>query len=90
MQAEALVSLLTMYQLTGDEKYYAAFNKTFDFVKQHQIAQEGGWWAARAADGSPDRNRSRTSMWQGAYHSGRALLVSSQLLQSLAASKPAP
>jgi mannobiose 2-epimerase len=83
VQAEALVCMLEMYQLTGEETYWRAFDSTFEFVKNHQVAQEGGWWAARQADGSPSSNRSRTSMWQGAYHGGRALLRCSDLLQQL-------
>jgi mannobiose 2-epimerase len=85
VQCEALVSMLEMYRLTGDEKYYAAFAGTLDFIEKHQIAQEGGWWATRNEDGSPHANKSRTSMWQGGYHNGRALLLSSNLLKELAA-----
>jgi mannobiose 2-epimerase len=34
-------------------------------------------------DGSLGQNKSRTSMWQGGYHNGRALLMSEALLRSL-------
>ena len=84
VQSEALVSMLDMYTLTGDERYYQVFGETLEFVEKYQIAKEGGWWATRAADGSATNNRSRTSMWQGAYHNGRALLLCSQRLKELA------
>ncbi len=74
VQTEALVAMLEMYRLTGKPEYYAAFAKTFDFVQKHQIAQEGGWWATRKADGSAQGN-ARTGPWQGAYHNGRALIL---------------
>jgi mannobiose 2-epimerase len=82
-QAEALVSLLELHQLTGKPEYYERFGETLDFVERHQVAKEGSWWATRQADGSPAGD-SRTSMWQGAYHNGRAMLRCAELLESLA------
>lgn len=79
-QAEALVSMLTLYELTGDEKYKRLFDETFEFVEKHQVAPEGSWWATLKEDGSLGQNRTRTSMWQGAYHNGRSLLLCEQLL----------
>ena len=83
VQAEALVSMLEMYRLTGKPEYYDAFRRTFAFVQKHQVAPEGSWWATRTADGSPKSNQ-RSSPWQGAYHNGRALLLSAGLLEELA------
>jgi mannobiose 2-epimerase len=83
VQAEALVSMLEMYRLTRNAEYYDAFCKTLDFVEKHQVAREGSWWATRAADGSP-RGDQRSSMWQGAYHNGRAMLLCAKLLRELA------
>lgn len=83
VQAEALVGMLDLYRLTGDPAYYQVFARTLDFVEKHQVASDGGWWATRNADGSANANTSRSSMWQGAYHSGRALLLSSQILRNL-------
>jgi mannobiose 2-epimerase len=83
VQAEALVSMLEMYRLTGRREYYDAFSQTLDFVEKHQVAREGSWWATRAADGQPMGN-ARSSMWQGAYHNGRAMLRCAKLLDGLA------
>jgi mannobiose 2-epimerase len=84
VQAEALVSMLELYKLTGRRDYYDRFAQTLDYVERHQIAREGGWWATRQADGSAAGN-SRTSMWQGAYHNGRSMLFCARLLDELAA-----
>ena len=84
VQAEALVSMLEMYKLTGKSEYYDAFAQTLDFVEKHQVAKEGSWWATRKADGSA-AGTSRTSMWQGAYHNGRSMLFCARLLDELAA-----
>lgn len=89
-QAEALVSMLEMYKLTGNKKYMDLFNRTFAFVEEHQIVpadQGGGWWATRNADGSPHANTSRTSTWHGAYHNGRAMIQCRDLLRSMAVEK---
>jgi cellobiose epimerase len=83
VQAEALVSMLEMYRLTGKREYYDAFRQTLDFVEKHQVAREGGWWATRAADGSPKGDQ-RSSPWQGAYHNGRAMVLCAKILEGLA------
>jgi mannobiose 2-epimerase len=83
VQAEALVSMLEMHRLTGQREYENAFHRTLDFVAKHQVARKGGWWATRAADGSP-QGQTRTSPWQGAYHSGRAMLRCAKLLEERA------
>ena len=83
VQAEGLVAMLELYRMTGKPEYYAAFSQTLDFVEKHQVAPEGGWWATRATDGSPQGDQ-RSSPWQGAYHSGRAMLRCAKLLDELA------
>lgn len=83
VEAEALVSMLEMYRLTGDSQYLNAFRGTFDFVVKHQIAREGSWWASCTEDGKPIGD-TRTSPWQGAYHNGRSMLRCAALLDALA------
>ena len=81
--------MLELYQLTGKTAYHDVFSQTLDFVEKHQVAKEGSWWATRAADGSP-RGDTRTSMWQGAYHNGRAMLRCADLLEELGRREPDP
>ncbi len=80
VQAEALPGLLELYRQTGNASHYHDFVRTLDFIEKHVVAPGGSWWATRHADGSEHANTSRSSMWQGAYHNGRALLVSAQFL----------
>lgn len=80
-QAEAMVAMLVMHRLTGDEKYREIFEDSFRFVEQYHLAKDGGWWATLEADGTLGQSQVRTSMWQGAYHNGRALLICERLLR---------
>ena len=89
VQTEALLGALEMYRLTSDEKFYRIFEQTLDFCEKFQIAKEGGWWATRSADGSAVADKTRTSPWQGGYHSGRALMLSAKWLEEIAQS-PVP
>lgn len=73
----------TGYRLTGQQEYYAAFSQTLDFIERCQVARDGGCWATRADDGSPQGGQ-RSSSWQGAYHNGRAMLRCVKLLDELA------
>jgi cellobiose epimerase len=84
VQAEALVSMLELYRLTRKSEYLKRFDETLAFIERHFIAKEGGWYATRTADGGPLRD-SRSTMWQGAYHGGRALMLSARLLNEIAA-----
>jgi mannobiose 2-epimerase len=84
VQAEALASMLEMYRLTHKPAYHDVFRQTLDFVEKNQIAKDGGWWATRKADGSP-LVETRSSPWQGAYHSGRSMILCAKLLEELAA-----
>jgi mannobiose 2-epimerase len=86
VQAEALVTMLEMYRLTGSAIYYAAFSRTLDFIEAHQVAPEGGWWATRAPNGAP-KGTQRSSMWQGAYHSGRTMIRCAEILDDLAGAR---
>ncbi len=88
VQAESLVSMLEMYRLTRNINYYDIFSRTLDFVEKFQVAKEGGWWSTRRADGSADNNLQRTSPWQGAYQSGRAMMLSAKILDELATRLP--
>jgi cellobiose epimerase len=85
-QAEALVGMLELYRMTKNPEYLNAFRQTLDFIEKHHVAPGGGWFATRKADGSA-LSDNRATMWQGPYHTGRALLLSAKLLEELAEKK---
>ena len=67
----------------GDAGVYTLEALTNGGVEKYQVAKEGGWYATRRADGSPQSD-TRSSMWQGAYHSGRAMILCAKLLEEVA------
>jgi mannose/cellobiose epimerase-like protein (N-acyl-D-glucosamine 2-epimerase family) len=73
VQAEALVSALEMYRLTGDRKYYDVFEQTWQFLDKHQIDwRNGEWHATILPDGSARGDKAQ--IWKGGYHNGRAMI----------------
>lgn len=79
VQAEALVSLLTMYLLTGDERYQAAFSKSLEWTEKHQVDwNHGDWFGNVSPDGQPSGDKA--GAWKSPYHNGRAVLRASDLI----------
>ncbi len=83
VQAESMLAFLRMYAFTGRDEYYDAFATTFRFVQQQQVAPRGGWWQVLEEDGGRKTETQRTGPWQAAYHSGRALMLCAETLESL-------
>jgi mannobiose 2-epimerase len=72
-QAEGLVGFLNAYRLTGNPKYYRAFEQQARFVlddfSDHQC---GEWLTAINPDGTIDG--AKAGPWRGPYHATRACL----------------
>ncbi|MBI4891075.1 MAG: AGE family epimerase/isomerase [Acidobacteria bacterium] len=82
VQAEALVSALTMYQLTSDPQYWEVFLKTWEFVKRYQVDwQSGEWWSEVDANLKPSGGKANE--WKAGYHNGRAMLECIALLKGM-------
>ena len=82
VQAEALVSALTMYQLTSRTEYFDVFRKTWDFCDKVQIDWTGGDWHSSI---SPEGKASgdKANEWKAAYHNGRAMIESLTRLRAI-------
>jgi mannobiose 2-epimerase len=84
VQTEALNAMLTLYRLTGDDRYYKTYRDVFDFIENHHFAPDGGWWATLHPDGTP-KTGLRASRWQGCYHTARSMVMCAHILDELAA-----
>jgi mannobiose 2-epimerase len=82
VQAETLVSALTMYRLTGDREYADAFMRTWRWVHTRQTDwKNGDWFNELRPDGTP--TGPKASQWKEGYHQGRALIVCLELLEAM-------
>lgn len=82
VQAEVLVSALTMYEMTGEARFLDVFAKTWDLVLNKMVDRKSGEWHSRIneqgiADGDKANN------WKSGYHNGRAMIECMKLLKRL-------
>lgn len=81
--SEALVGWLEGFRVTGDVRYLDAFERTWDFAKQHFVHPEFGEWRVRvSAEGTPLVDDLGND-WKVCYHTGRACLEAARRLERL-------
>jgi mannobiose 2-epimerase len=82
VQAEALLSALTMYRLTLERPYLAVFERTLGWIQSAQIDWQGGEWHRHIEpDGRP--SGAKFDRWKCPYHNGRAVLECIGLIDEL-------
>jgi mannobiose 2-epimerase len=73
MQAEAVVGFLGAYELTGEEPYLAAAERTWAFVERFLVDRVHGEWRWRVRrDGTPIPGLPKVEPWKCPYHNSRA------------------
>lgn len=82
VQAEALVSALSMYRWFGDARYRDVFVGTWRFVNRVQTDWVHGEWHDVVVDGRPEA-RDKAGPWKAAYHNGRAMVECLRLLSGM-------
>lgn len=83
VQAEALVSALAMFELTGEQKYADVFAKTWQFVDTKQTDWDSGEWHDTIEPGGKPRGGNKAHAWKAGYHNGRALVESLERIARL-------
>jgi mannobiose 2-epimerase len=87
-QAEGLLGLARVLELTGNPRYEDALLLTWRWIRDRQIDSTfGGWFDTILADGSWLYAGRKGSMWKAAYHDGRALISGAQCLRRIASSR---
>jgi len=90
-QAEAVVGLINAYQLSGEEKYWLAARKCWDFIETRIVDRIHGEWFWRVSrEGVVDDAEPKISEWKGPYHNTRACLEILRRLRSLEAAAAHP
>jgi mannobiose 2-epimerase len=75
MQAEAVVGFLNAFELSRDETFVEAAERTWAFVERFVIDREHGEWRWRVRrDGSPIAGLPKVEPWKCPYHNSRAAL----------------
>ena len=81
---EALISTLTAYKLTGEDRYWRWFEKVNAYAFGHfPDREQGEWYGYLHRDGSVSHTQ-KGSMWKGPYHLPRCLMLCDRILTSLA------
>jgi mannobiose 2-epimerase len=75
MQAEAVVGFLNAYELTGDEAFLDAAERTWAFIDRFLVDRTHGEWRWRVRrDGSIIPGLPKVEPWKCPYHNTRAAL----------------
>lgn len=82
VQAEALVSALTMYKLTGEPEYARVYLTTWAFTNSAMTDwQVGEWHSTVTPEGRASGDKA--NRWKAGYHSGRAMIEAIRLASAL-------
>lgn len=74
-QAEAMNGFYNAWEMTGDEKYATACEKTWNWIQNHQVDKvHGEWWNALDEKGNPILEEAKGGNWKTSYHNGRTCL----------------
>ena len=82
VQAEVLVSALTMYAMTRESRFLDVFAKTWDLVRNQMVDGRSGEWHARI-DENGVAGGDKANNWKSGYHNGRAMIECMKLLKRL-------
>ncbi|MBN9384214.1 MAG: AGE family epimerase/isomerase [Chitinophagaceae bacterium] len=75
VQAEAMVGLLNVWQLTGEESFYQKFRAVWEYIKRYIIdGEKGEWFWGRTAEGAVMPGQDKVGFWKCPYHNTRACI----------------
>ncbi len=74
-QAEAVVGLLNLYQLTAQEDHLIQAERCWDYIEQHLVDhRHGEWFWSIKSDGGINTDDDKAGFWKCPYHNTRACL----------------
>ena len=72
-QAEAAVGFLNAYQLSHQEHFLAAAERSWDFIEKYIVDHTHGEWFWKVSrDGIPSNDKYKVDPWKCPYHNSRA------------------
>jgi cellobiose epimerase len=89
-QAEAVIGFLNAGQLSGDQNYFQASLRAYDFIEQKLVDRVHGEWFWRITPaGQVDATLPKVSEWKGPYHGSRMCLETLRRLRALSNNRSA-
>ncbi len=83
-QAEAVVGLLNAFQLCGEERYWRAALRAWEFIERHVVdRRQGEWFYEITSERKPNLKLFKICEWKGPYHNTRACLEILRRLEKL-------
>ncbi|HEX2395897.1 MAG TPA: AGE family epimerase/isomerase [Bacteroidales bacterium] len=73
-QAEAVVGLINLFELSGDEQYLNKAVACWDYIENNLIDHSKGEWYWSIHDGKPNLKDDKAGFWKCPYHNSRACL----------------
>jgi mannobiose 2-epimerase len=71
-QAEAVVGFLNAYQLSGEERFLDASERSWVFIEKYIVDHRSGeWFWLVSKDGVPDDRQDKVGPWKCPYHNSR-------------------
>jgi mannobiose 2-epimerase len=75
VQAETLVGFYNTWQITGDEKYLAAVEKNWQYIKAKILDRKNGEWLwGIDENGETMKSEDKAGIWKCPYHNSRACM----------------
>jgi cellobiose epimerase len=71
-QSEAVVGFLNAYQLSGQQRFHAAAERSWEFIEKYIVDREHGEWFWKVSrDGVPSNDKYKVDQWKCPYHNSR-------------------
>jgi len=71
-QSEAVVGFLNAYQLSGQERFWAAADKSWSFIEKYIVDHKHGEWFWKVSrTGVPSNDKYKVDPWKCPYHNSR-------------------
>ena len=69
-----------VYRLTHEAKYLRVFERTYDFIENHQVDWKNGEWHDTITPEGKSQG-DKAQIWKAGYHNGRAMIECLELFK---------